>query len=119
MHDEERKALGATARLARKQIKLTQQELADRAGVSLGVISNLENGKTVPQGANRRGIAKALGEDIFGDQTAQAARDLWPRDVQVFTDVLGGFLARLDEETRAEQVASWMSEIVNRPTGQG
>ncbi len=112
MNHEERKALGEKVAAIRKSRRLTQQQLADAAGVSLGVISNLENAKTVPQGANRRSIAKALGEDVFGDGTAQAARDMWPADVQVFTDVLGGYLARLDPEIRAEQVAAWMSEIM-------
>ena len=113
MNAAERKALGEKAREARKRQRYTQQELADLAGVSLGVISGLENGKTVPQGSNRRAIVKALGEDIFGEAAAQAARDLWPTDVQVFTDVLGQYLAALDPEARAAQVAKWMSEIVN------
>lgn len=115
MNDEDKRALGERVASVRKARRMTQQQLADAAGVSLGVIGNLEGGKTVPQGANRRAIATALGEDVFGDGTAQAARDLWPRDVQVFTDVLGGYLARLDEESRAEQVAQWMSDIVTRP----
>lgn len=114
MNTEERKALGERVAVARKARRLTQQQLADEAGVSLGVIGNLENGKTVPQGANRRAIAKALGEDVFEDGTAQAARDMWPTDVSVFTDVLGGYLARLDPEARAEQVAEWMAQIVNQ-----
>lgn len=113
MNTEERTALGERARVARKRLGLTQQQVADKAGVSLGVISNLENGKTVPQGANRRAIAKALAEDIFGDNIAQSTRDLWPRDVQVFTDVLGLYLASLDPDDRARQVALWMSEILN------
>jgi len=118
MNNEERKTLGEKVAAVRKALpgRVTQQEIADRAGVSLGVITNLETGKTVPQGANRRAIAKALGEDVFGDGTAQAARDLWPADVQVFTDVLGGYLASLDAETRAAQVAAWMSEIMGRHT---
>jgi transcriptional regulator with XRE-family HTH domain len=118
MNAEERKALGEKVEAARKAQRYTQQQLADLAGVSLGVISNLERGETVPQSGNRRAIAKALGEDIFGEATAQAARDLWPTDVQIFTDVLGGYLARLDPVARARQVAEWMSEIVNsRPNG--
>lgn len=112
MESSERRALGEKVAAVRKARRLTQQQLADAAGVSLGVIGNLENGKTVPQGANRRAITKALGEDVFGDATAQAARDLWPSDVQVFTDVLGGYLARLDPDARGEQVAKWMAEIV-------
>lgn len=112
MNAEERKDLGAAVAAARKRQRYTQQQLAEKAGVSLGVISNLENGKTVPQGANRRAITKALGTDVFGDGTAQSTRDLWPVDVQVFTDVLGGYLARLDPDSRARQVAEWMAEIV-------
>lgn len=114
MNGEDRRTLGEKAAAIRKARRMTQQQVADSAGVSLGVIGNLENGKTVPQGANRRAIAKALGEDVFGDGTAQAARDLWPTDVQVFTDVLGGYLARLGEDARAEQVADWMAQIVGR-----
>lgn len=118
MNTEERKSLGERVVAIRKAKRLTQQQLADEAGVSLGVIGNLENGKTVPRGANRRSIAKALGEDVFGDGTAQAARDMWPADVQVFTDVLGGYLARLDPESRAEQVTRWMADIMSPPTAQ-
>lgn len=112
MNTEERTALAERARLARKRLKLTQQEVADKAGVSLGVIGNLENGKTVPQGANRRAIAQALAEDVFGDNIAQSTRDLWPGDVQVFTDVLGQYLASLDPDARARQVSQWMSDIM-------
>lgn len=113
MDTEEKKALGRRAREARKARQLTQQQLATKASVSLGVISNLENGHTIPQGANRRTITEALGVDIFGDGLAQAARDSWPEDVQIFTDVLGGFLAALDPAERAAQVARWMTDIVH------
>lgn len=119
MHEEERVALGQRVRNARKQLRLTQQQLADRAGVSLGVISNLEGGRTVPQGANRRAIARALEADVFEDQVAQSTRDLWSTDVQVFTDVLGQYLNGLDAEARADQVAKWMSDIVNARTQSG
>lgn len=115
MNEEDRKALGERVTAVRKARRMTQQQLADEAGVSLGVIGNLERGETVPQGSNRRAIAKALGEDVFDDGTAQAARDLWPRDVQTFTDVLGLYLAGLDEETRARQVAAWMTDILASP----
>lgn len=113
MNQSDRSALGRRAADARKAKRYTQQQLADEAGVSLGVISNLENGKTVPQGANRRAITKALGVDVFGEDVAQLARDMWPEDVQVFADVLGGFLARLNPEDRANRVARWMAEVVN------
>lgn len=112
MNDEDKKRLGQKVRDARKALRITQQELADKAHVSLGVISNLENGKTVPQGANRQAIAKALAADVFEDGIAQSTRDLWPNDVVVFTDVLGLYLAGLPEDERAAVVARWMNEIV-------
>ncbi|HKY58332.1 MAG TPA: helix-turn-helix transcriptional regulator [Aeromicrobium sp.] len=110
--DDEKKALGERVAALRKAKRLKQSELAELAGVSLGTISNLENGRTIPQGPHRREIARVLGEDVFGEGTAQSARDLWPDDVKVFTDVLGSFLAGLDPERRATQVARWMADIM-------
>lgn len=113
MDAEKKLELGRRVTSARKALRYTQKELADAAGVSLGVVSNLENGRTVPQSANRRALTKVLGEDVFGDAVAQEARDLWPHDVQLFTDVLGQYLASLPPERRSAQVAAWMGDIVN------
>lgn len=117
MNSEEKKRLGQRVREARKALRITQQELADKAHVSLGVINNLETGKTVPQGGNRQAIAKALAADVFEDGIAQSTRDLWPNDVVVFTDVLGLYLANLPEDERAQVVSKWMNEIVTSRVG--
>lgn len=39
-------------RAARKHLRLTQQDLASRAGVSLGTITGFESGTSTPQRAN-------------------------------------------------------------------
>ena len=44
----------------RKYRNLLQQQLADRAGVSMQTISNLENGRHVPDTSTLLKIAKAL-----------------------------------------------------------
>lgn len=48
----------------RKNRGLLQQQLADRAGVSMQTISNLENGRHVPDTSTLLKIAKALGVSL-------------------------------------------------------
>lgn len=110
--EQERKEIGRRFAVARKRKGLKQAEVAEMAGLSLGVINNLENGRTLPQSANRAAIVAALGEDIFGGELADAARSSWPQDVQVFTDVLGQYLSALEPEARATHVSRWMAEIL-------
>lgn len=52
----------------RKVLKMTQNDLAKRAGVSRPYISDIENGKYIPGGALMLKLAKTLNcrvEDIF------------------------------------------------------
>ena len=56
--------MGETIRVHRKRVKLTQEELAEKAGLSVVFISLLENGhRTISVDALLR-IAKALGVRI-------------------------------------------------------
>jgi transcriptional regulator with XRE-family HTH domain len=48
-------------RARRGELGLTQQQLADRAGVDTGTVSALERGVTWPWARNRAAIARALG----------------------------------------------------------
>jgi transcriptional regulator with XRE-family HTH domain len=116
MNDQTLQAVAARLTAARKMRKMTQQDVADAAGVSLGAINNLENARTMPQRKTRAAIAQALGEDIFEDGLADAARLGWPDDVQVFTEVIGGYLAGLTPAARAEVVGRWMREITGQAT---
>lgn len=43
------KKLAASVRAERARIGLTQQQLADRLGVSVVTVSNYESGETIPQ----------------------------------------------------------------------
>jgi SOS-response transcriptional repressor LexA len=45
----------------RARLKLTEQQLADRIGVSRGSIQQWESGKTAPKRANQEAVALALG----------------------------------------------------------
>ncbi|MHB1539002.1 MAG: helix-turn-helix domain-containing protein [Solirubrobacteraceae bacterium] len=54
-------ALGRAVRRLREGRKLTQEELASRAGVTFGTVSRLESAKSAPAWATVRNIAAALG----------------------------------------------------------
>lgn len=51
-------------RVRRKEIGITVQELADRAGVSKGLISQIENSRTIPSLIVLIGIVNALDLDL-------------------------------------------------------
>lgn len=111
--ENERKEIGRRFAAARKRRHMTQAQVAKAAGVSLGVINNLENGRSLPQTANRTAIVGAIGEDVFGGELVDAERASWPRDVQTFTDVLGRHLSTLPPDKCAELIRRWMGEILN------
>lgn len=54
-------SIGDNIRRAREMAGLTQVELADMAGVSIGSIQGYEQGRYIPKGVNLRKIASALG----------------------------------------------------------
>jgi len=58
-------ALGATIRVRRVELELTQEELADVARVTLRFVSELERGKESAQFAGIRRVLSALGLDLF------------------------------------------------------
>ncbi|MBS1301503.1 cupin domain-containing protein [Loktanella sp. SALINAS62] len=56
--------MGETIRARRKKLKLTLQEVADDAGVSIGYVSLIERDKSIPTLTTLASIAKALGVGI-------------------------------------------------------
>jgi DNA-binding XRE family transcriptional regulator len=58
---EEESALAHLVIEARTRAQLTQEELADRMGVTPSAIARLENGKAAPSLATLRRIARATG----------------------------------------------------------
>lgn len=89
---------------ARKEQGLTQQQLADKAGVSLRTYQNFEGRVGSPQGGNLRAILNAVGIDATSEETAEATRESWPADIRVFLDMVGAYLATMTEDDRE----SWM-----------
>lgn len=59
------KELGAAVRGRRTELKLTQEELADVARVTLRFVSELERGKESAQFAGIRRVLAALGLDLY------------------------------------------------------
>lgn len=105
--------LADSVRTARKRKRWGQQELATRANVSLGVVSNLERKLTRPQPANERAILAALGIESDDDARAidEERRD-WPRDVAVFLDVMGLFLSSIPEDARADIIHDLTRQVM-------
>ena len=56
--------LGERLRVRRKQLKLTLQDVADKAGFSVGFISQIERGITVPSLVSLVGVCRALDLEI-------------------------------------------------------
>jgi HTH-type transcriptional regulator / antitoxin HipB len=57
--------LGAAVRSRRRELELTQEELADVARVTLRFVSELERGKESAQFAGIRRVLGALGLDLY------------------------------------------------------
>lgn len=110
-------ALADAVRAARKRKRWGQQELAEKAGVSLGVVSNLERKRTRPQPANERQILTTLGIETPDDAAAvdEERRD-WPADVAVFLDVMGLFLSAVPESARADVIHDLTRQVMSHPS---
>jgi transcriptional regulator with XRE-family HTH domain len=55
--------IGAQVKRTRERVLLTQQELADRAGIGLTTLNRIENDHAEPHFRTIRKLAKALGVD--------------------------------------------------------
>lgn len=80
-------SLGETLRLLRHRARISRDELAQRAGVSAGAISNYENDVSMPPALTLRRVCGALGMAL-GSPTAE----LW--------DEIGLLLDQVDEQPR-------------------
>lgn len=55
--------IGTQVKKTRERALLTQQELADRAGIGLTTLNRIENDRAEPQFRTIRKLAQALGVD--------------------------------------------------------
>ena len=75
--------LGQRVEKLRKERKMNQDELADRADISQGLLSRIERGRTPDPGASvLKGLARALGcsidylVDLYGDDHAPSSSSM-------------------------------------------
>lgn len=97
----------------RKAKGWTQDELAERSGVAKRTLQDVEGDKRArPQRATRVALNAALG--VEGD--AEDERQSWPKDVEVFLDIMGAWLTTMDEEARLDRIGKLVREIVTNNT---
>lgn len=89
------------ARRLRKQRGWTQQDVADRAGVSLRTYQLFENEQSTPQPANLRSITEALGMD-----DVEVAESRWEPDIGAFLNMLGIYMEGLSDRERERFITS-------------
>lgn len=72
--------LGARLRLARRAVPLTQQQLADRANISVGTVKNLESGAGSSTVSLMR-VLRALGREGWIEQLHVETPEFNPFDL--------------------------------------
>lgn len=103
----------AAVRDRRRDLGLTQEQMAARAGVSPRAYQNFEAGKGKPQAANLRAILKAAGIEDTPGALADVIREEWPRDVKVFLDMLGMYLMTMADADRLKFIHRITRDIFN------
>lgn len=106
------KELAERVRDERKRRKWTQQEMAERASLSLRAYQMFELGQSTPQPGNLRAILAAVDINQNGDNSKAAP--VWPPEVQVFLDVLGAYVMSLPEEDRLKTIHDLTRQIFER-----
>lgn len=109
------KTLAEQAREARKSRGLTQKQTAELAKVSHRAYQDFEGSKTKTQAPNLRRIIDALNLDVTDADLAQMTRDEWPRETQVFLDVLGAYMDTMPAAERMEFIHEETLRLFNRP----
>jgi transcriptional regulator with XRE-family HTH domain len=96
--DEMVRAVGASVRIARKRRRMTLQELADRTGVSISMLSMLERGVASPSIGTLVSVSSALGlhmAQLFQDASAQAPSPVRRLPDQVVVQAAEGVSRRM------------------------
>ncbi|MEO5874762.1 MAG: BTAD domain-containing putative transcriptional regulator [Streptosporangiaceae bacterium] len=115
-------ALGDVLRKRRRMAGITQRDLADRAGVPLGTVRDIEQGRTgQPQDKTVHRLARTLGmdpaeiaADVSSDEHGLAARPLWVRVLGPVTVFRRGSPVRLGPPQQ-KAVFAMLALRPNRP----
>ncbi|HEY4239379.1 MAG TPA: helix-turn-helix transcriptional regulator [Kofleriaceae bacterium] len=89
--DQARVSFGRRIKRLRKQAKLTQEQLAERAGVATSTITRIEQGDRGVSTKTENALAAALGvsfERIRTDERVAASdSSLWPKPARVLAQI--------------------------------
>lgn len=100
---QERADLAAQVKAVRLQVGLTQQELADEAGVTRQSVGNIESGGTTPQAKTLLPILKALG--------IAASPATFSSETSRWLAIVGGIMDSLPSDRRAIAGQSAVSAV--------
>lgn len=96
--------IGKRVRLRRKELGMTQVELASRAGITQSTLSSIENGDTsTPLGANLLRLAAALECSPNWLQTGKGSVTIQATDTTV--SELNALVGGLDDQQKATLLA--------------
>jgi transcriptional regulator with XRE-family HTH domain len=111
----QREEVGARIRALRKDRGWSQDELAERAGVSSRMVFSVEKGDHIPQPKKLRAILDALGvaEPQGGDLLSLEGM---PDDVAVFVRVAAQRLCVLNEDERTKVLAALYPKLLGELT---
>lgn len=116
--DETRYEGAQVLRERREYLELTQQELADKAVVSLSSISRIEGGKRIDRKVERK-VARALGLEDHGVDAAYRGEPLPIRSAESALDAAQVEAKQLELETMTdeemERVAEFVAEVRGDP----
>jgi len=107
MDQQERLLHASRVRPAREALGISQAELAARAGVSRGTVSNIERAQVAPQVANLWAVMGAL--DMRPDMSRE-----WPEEVESWLRIIAPLIELLPDATRDRIMVAMVSELGRR-----
>lgn len=111
MDEKEQQELGAEVRAMRRGLGLSQNQLAERAGVAPRTVRNLESGRVKTQPGHREAILRAVGY-------VKPTPRLWDDEVEAFLQMLGFRLSQVNYAERERLIAAMTRLALKQPESQ-
>lgn len=112
----QREEVGGRIRALRNERGWSQDELAERAGVSPRTVHSLEKGEHTPQPKKLRAVLDALG--VAKPEEGAITIEGLPDDVAVFLRVAAQRLCVLDPDARSQVLAAIYPKLLGEIGGQ-